>query len=375
MVVTITIDASNLPAEGVQINAQHTSNYAGSWIIDKSRYEYSSGYGPIPGGGSAGSVEYSINGAGQALITWKSSDRYFRWGFGPNGANSLPNFSSVDSSQDGVVFNTISSFSTDWLPPLIFYVDAEAPVEQGSAFTGGNHTLFDQVTARNVLYQIYADGSPVEFGSSGSCEKLTVLISNELMAANTVLLGRYALRQSFVVEFTPGVAEVSSCVKAIEDLGFQLDYGPQLVSTGLGDSILFVGGMTKDRVPFTQSLSSGPSSTYPDAWAVILQSGNGQLSSWMDRTYGVGTGDHVADTNSLIRVGGGISTKVYHAAIFNYENPLHLAAGESYKWRGGYALQSPNVEPAGFDSLLRFSQDGSTRLAWVIDANDYVVMP
>lgn len=372
----ITLDPQYFPEFGTYVGAYLPGHPGYSWVIDPARYYHGTAIAPISPS-EAGSLTYSVNEYGQCLISWKSGDRFLRWGFGPNGANALPNFSGIYSSIDGITYSAVSTFTTDWLPPLIFQVASEPEYTTEMGFTGGNHLLVGGMqTARNVLYKLYADGALVNPGTSGVCQKLTAIVVNEVMAANTVSLERYAARQSFAVSFSPGVAEVSCEFRALEDLRVSSDYGPQLVSTGFNDTQLFLDGQFAGRIAFDSASNSGPFSDYPDAWAVILQSSvNGQLASWLDHSYGVGNGAHVAPAEPRIRGGGGTSTKQYHAAIRNMTTPLQMAAGDTYQWRGGYALSAPVVAGEGFDSELSFVQDSAPRHAMIVDASDYVVLP
>lgn len=280
----------------------------------------------------------------------------------------------IYKSLGGTNYSSLSTFSTDWLPPLIFDVDSEPDAAGG--FTGGNHLVQDMRTARNIAYNLYADGAPITLGSTGACQKLTIIVVNEVMASNTVSLGRYAARQSFAISFSPGVAEVSCEFRALEDLRVKSDYGPQLVSTRFNDTQLTLGGQYPSRVTFDSTNTSGPCSTYPDAWAILLNSDEGQLATWLDHSYGVGDGRFVDPDEPRTRGSGSAGgNKQYHAAVRSFIEPVHLLAGKTYKWRGGYALSAPVEAGEGFDSELSFVQDGAPRHAMIVDASDYVVLP
>ena len=380
LLVHITLDASKLQAYGSVYRMAFPSDVGYSWIIDPSRYKstfpaFVPDPEPAPG---SGPLEYIYSSTGELTLSWKDKDRYYRWTFGPNGVNDLPNFKGLYASADGLSYAPISTFGTDWLPPMTFNVTALPPHPSSLAFTGGNHLLFDVQTAINRLYLVMIDGAVIQPNEIGACQSVSVVVVNDIMAANTIDIEtpRYAARQSFLLHFVPGICEVSCDLRALEEIEVKVDYGPQLVGTGLIDTQLFVNGQYADRVAFDSNNTSGAFSSYPDAWAVILQSDAGQLASWLDHSYGIGDGQYVGATEPRIRgSGAGGGTKMYHAAVRNLTSPALIAAGESYKWRGGYSLSAPGVAPAGFDSVLSYLQDGKRRQAWFVDANDYVSMP
>ena len=361
LLVHITLDASRLQAYGSQYNMVSASAMGGSWIINPSRYKGTRPVAPVLGDGP---LSYSIDSLKEVAFDWSSFNDTVGFAFGVNGANDLPNFKSV--RRNG---SNISTFATDWLPPLII----RAGTSGGSAgFTGGNHLLAGLQTAVNRLYQVFVDDRPVLGARSGTCNKLTFLAVNDVMAGNTVVEGRYVIRQSFLIDVYPDAVEVACECTAYEDLLVFSDYGPQLVASAFAGTMLFADGQYPAEVAWGSDVNSGAFSEYPNSWVLLLSSANGTLASWLDHSYGVGDGVYVNAAEPRIKSSG---TKTYHAAVRNLDAPMPLLAGQSYRWRGGYALQGPGFSNADFLRILKYRQDGKPRAAAFLSASDYVSMP
>ncbi|KGG90822.1 hypothetical protein P245_15175 [Comamonas thiooxydans] len=345
----VTYDASLLTT-GTPIALNNSAGAGYSWVIDESCY-----IGNAQGTASP-PVEFNYSAAGVLTVSFASTTECYRFTFGPNGANSLPNFIAISRAPGtdlaSAVWTQLNTAGTDWLPPLILdSVVAGAPAER-SEFTGGNHLVDGLQTATNRIYLVFADDKPVNKGSSGSCNKLRIVVVNDLMAGNTVSLGRYAARQAFNLAVTAGHVAVDSDVRALERVKFKRDYGLQCVTGGFQGTQLVLGGSNTAREPFDSTKTSGAKSAYPNAWAVVLQSSNGQLGMWLDKGYAAGSGALVDDAEALIRGGGASNTKWYLGVVFKMESTPEYAAGEGYRYRGGYSFGSAITLPAGFDSVM-----------------------
>ncbi|KGG83042.1 hypothetical protein P245_25800 [Comamonas thiooxydans] len=336
------------PGSVIALNNATGAGY--SWIIDESCYI-----------GQAQStvetpVDYNFSAAGELTVSFASTTECYRFTFGPNGENSLPNFISISMAPGtdlaSAIWTQLNTAGTDWLPPLILdSVVAGAPAER-SEFTGGNHLVDGLQTATNRIYLVFADDKPVNKGSSGSCNKLRIVVVNDLMAGNTVSLGRYAARQAFNLTVTAGHVAVDSDVRALERVKFKRDYGLQCVTGGFQGTQLVLGGSNTAREPFDSTKTSGAKSAYPNAWALVLQSSNGQMGMWLDKGYAAGSGALVDDAEALIRGGGASNTKWYLGVVFKMVAGPEYAAGEGYRYRGGYSFGSAITLPAGFDSVM-----------------------
>ena len=345
----VTYDSSLLTTgNSIVLNNSTSAGY--SWVIDESCY-----IGNAQGAASP-PVEFNYSAAGVLTVSFASTTECYRFTFGPNGANSLPNFIAISMAPGtdlaNAVWTQLSAAATDWLPPLILdSVVSGAPAER-SEFTGGNHLVDGLQTATNRIYLVFADDKPVSKGVSGSCRRLRIVVVNDLMAGNTVSLSRYAARQAFSLTVTAGHVAVDSDVRALERVKFKRDYGLQCVTGGFQGTQLVLGGSNTARAPFDSTKDSGAKSAYPDAWALVLQSSNGQLGMWLDKGYAAGSGTLVDDARTLARGGGASNTKWYLCVIDKMVAGPEYAAGEGYKYRGGYSFGSAITLPAGFDSVM-----------------------
>jgi len=385
MRIDFTVDTSKLPSAGTIIYYETSALPGWSWIIDPSCYEYNT---LIEDDISIEPISYSIATDGTTDIVHRSGDKLYKTVIKNNGYNELPNIYSIsraDTTDRGnALFSTITSSTSDWLPPMRVYA-----VNNGDGhlqvFTGGNHgsngDATGEQTARNILYKVLVDGQPISFSenTTGKAECLTYIIINELCGYNTtgavdpvLYPKRYILKQSFVVNVRPGKIEVNAEVRAYEDIVVLTDYGPQLVIGGFNDTVLFLDGETTARVAFTSGVNSGDSLSYPNAWAVLLNDAtNGQLVSYMDRNYEAGDGRYVDSNADNIFESGG---KMYHSAVRSVSG-ISLSSGESYKWRGGYSIQAPLLQGTELDSFFTFMNDTSIKTVIVEDGHNYTLLP
>jgi hypothetical protein len=375
MTFYITVDSAALPAIGTSVNMQGPANGGYSWIIDPSRYDYTAG--AAPAGEASGAIRWT-RAAGHVDAVWNSTDRMFRLRFGPNGFNSLPNIISISRAPLGdpdlAAWTVIASGTTDWLPPMV--VAAQAGGDAGaSIYTGGNHgsngDASGSQTAQNVLFLPLADNAPMGIGSSGWAESLSFVVVNEVMAYNTITFPRYVIRETFNCKFSAGSLEVACQRRALEGVNVTVDNGPQTVTVGFQGDQLIYGGQESDRVTFDNNVDSGEKLDFPDAWMLVLQSANGQQSTWVDRAFGKGDSSSVAGGRPLVRFGGGTNTKAYHAIVAG--DTLALASGDYYEWRGGYAWQAPGVEPSGLDSVVPLHVGGQAKIAYAISGHDWTL--
>ncbi|WEI18204.1 hypothetical protein PY247_18340 [Acinetobacter proteolyticus] len=384
----ITLDTDKLPPYEAYISMLNLGSAGRSWIIDPSCYEYMK---PIPAiSNSANALSYSATSAGRMNLIWQSGIYLYRLRFGPNGYNNLPNIIGIDRAplgdRNSAAWIQVNTASTDWLPPMVIEAINNGD-GKSQIYTGGNHGADSGAgggnTARNIHYQVLADGQPMEMNKpfSGNAQKISVQIINELMAHNTTgtvdpenFPSRYVLAQSFVVDIYCGSMEVSTEVKAYEPIQVKTDNGPQMVTLGYQQSMLYVGGQFEERLPFDNSTNSGRKTQYPNAWALVLQhTDNGQQVSWMDREYEIGDARYVGGNAAMIRGGGTTNTKFYHAAVAAPAQPYIMQTGDKYKWRGGYAWQAPNLQ-GGFDSTIVFHKNGKQTTAIIKTASDYAVL-
>lgn len=366
----ITVDTSKLPAYGTFISSANTGDGGYSWYMSPTNYRKK--------------VTSEANVIGfNAFINYVASTKTFKYRyrskgklyeivFGPNGANSLPNFKSIGSSTGNDLtgaFSDIQAFSTDWLPPLVFYAVNNADDSNISSFTGGNHASNGDATgdptAANELYTIFVDGNVLDMSQdfSGACNNIEVKIVNKIMASNTKTTSkRYCLKQIFDLNFNGSNVDVHCKLRALEDIKLRSDYGPQLTTSGFNTTQLMLEASATTRAAYDNNATSGVRSSFPKAFALILKGTGGILASWIDRSYGNGTPQNCAPDQPLIRGGTSTNHKFYHCAFRSMLSdevafpPLLLTVANSdYKWRGGYVIQSDNTDGI-YDSILKLDQ-------------------
>ena len=352
-VFKLKIDTSKLPAYGTFISATGTTNPMYSWYINPKFYKKSSD--------DTDNSNFSFDAAQQAFTySFKSGNFMYKWGFGLNNANTLPNFKSL--SRFNLTTNTneiIDSFDSDWLPPLILQAtnngDSTSPT-----FTGGNHLIGGLTTAEKELFEIEVDGNLIDktVSMTALLSTLKIKISNKVMAANTVAARRHVIRQVFDLEFfKDGSVSVNCQIVPLEDITLRTDYALQCHTGGFKDSILMLNSQYPNRVAWDANLQSGARADYPKAWAVIFKGSAGFLGMWIDRTYANGVAETNLGSNRPLIFGGSTTTKFYLSA-FRYGTglpPLALTPTSEYKWRGGYVMGDPKLV-LGFDSVVKLDK-------------------
>ncbi|ETF00930.1 hypothetical protein W822_19965 [Advenella kashmirensis W13003] len=409
----ITLDTSKLPAASafshIAMNGTGSSGY--SWIIDPANYsykpteeyptvaqvdakdaatlvsanEYTDSKIPVPTAmRMPNNVFYTKDANGALTVAWKDTDKMYRYRFGINNFNELPNFYGADTAPLGDIetatWTQINNTLSDYLPPMVIEAVNDGDGQHDGNFfwfTGGNHGSTNSAsgdkTARNVLYKLLVDGASLPDGAvSGYATSVTALISNELMARNTITVSRYVLRQNFKVDFVAGGARVHGKIVKLEDVNVYRDYGLQMVGSGFNDTVLILDSQIATRKAYSVNDTSGASSAYPNAWAMILKGANGQAALWMDSAVGT---KNFASAEPRFR---GSSTegnsKVYAGVVVNGTTPTVLNdENPSYEFKGGYAIGS-DITSATFDSVLSHSVAGESAHTMVVSGDDYITV-
>ena len=380
--IMITCDASKLPPEGTPVNAYTADNVAGwSWIIDPARVypPQTSDTPALPWSYDGIKWSYTSDDGGTLVMIWRSGSWLFRLAFGPKGPNSIPDIRSVMRAPlgdpDTATWTTIVDNSTggDWTGPYVVGAVSDGDGDTSKQYTGGNHGRDGSTgggnSGENVSFVVMADGTPVATGAEGVSSGIKIVATNEVMAYNTRATDppRYVLRETCRYDIYPGFVGLKKHAQALEDILVYQDNGPQTFTVGYQSGTFIYYGKSNARAAFTSTTNSGAKSSNPDVWAVVFQDDdNGQLAAWMDRSFGIGDGQHVKSSWPYIRGGGSGNTKFYHAAVVS-DDGVPLAAGESYEWRGGWAWQQATTVAAGFDSTLTFNREDNRVLAQATD--------
>lgn len=269
----------------------------------------------------------------------------------------------------------LSSVRTDYLPPMVFHA-----VENGDGsrtmYTGGAHGGDGggggAKTARNTSWSVKVDGREVTATSSGYTKAVHGVIVNELMAYNTVSSGRYAIRQSFMLDMTDSGTEVTAEVKALEPVVVLMDNGPQAYFGGFTESQMIADSKVPTRTPRDTTAVSGRRDENDRVWLLLMKSRNGTMACWVDRNYEAGDGRYVAPTSSFIRGGGKGRGKFYNAIVAAKKTPL--AAGEGYLWRGGYHFFA-DTGGDGYDTRTNLTIGGKSKSVVVTTDGSSQIIP
>lgn len=307
--------------------------------------------------------------AGDLWMTWRHGhDQMLRVRYMRNGFNELFNWRSTEIADLGdprtASWTLIQSTNSDSWPPLIFSVDTNG--DGGSSiYTGGNHGSDGGSGGENTAYMsaiaFTVDGRTLRPGESfiGFADHVQVYWRNEIMAYNTITLGRYPLSQEIRATFSPGDVSGFVGITAHEKLTIGLDNGPQMFSNGY-NTFHYYDGEQQATLPIPTDGSTNTSGLFRDfpAWAAVFSHPDyGFHGAWLDRTFEAGDGRHISGSAGAFRKGSGL--KFYSMVVGTGD--LSMAAGDSYEWHGGY-FWSPASMADGLDSAFTFHRRGLPHL-------------
>ena len=374
--IKLTLDTAYLDTYGTPMLWNTSNKDTWSWIIDPSRYvkELDSALKAqvqtLESKVAADALSVSLS-DNSLHFSYKSGAKFYRISFAPVGHNTLPNFYKVEVSENGDTWSTLNNSTTDWLPPLRAEVDTNGDAGYTLVTTGGNHgseRFGGELTAQNTYLSYEIDGVKRD-SYSGNCNNIVITVVNEVMAANTIVSKRYAVRESFKIDIRQNGLMVVNCDRhALEPLTMSRDRGLQAVINGFDDSYLALNS-AKDRSPIDSDTPVETKELLPVSPALIMQEAGNQMSIGIDASYGIGDARYVSDTQHLyIFLTGGATNKAYCAIINGLT--LHLNAGEGYQWRGAYHIKSVTDKPDLADS--QFDIVGQRLIAY--SNTDYLIV-
>lgn len=320
----------------------------------------------------SGAMVYS-HGTNETLIAWRySASQDIRVAIGRYGVNQVNDIGAIafkphnggPLTLDGV-WSVMTPRGTDWTGPLIVNADVNG---SGSVtqFTGGNHGYTGEggaATAEQVYRRVFAQGAPLIDGDTGSADVITFQWENLVQGSNTRDVPRYILREQHSFKVRPGSIETSTRITALEAVVLKRYYGLQAYLRGYNDSVHFLNGQQSARIAWADGLSSGASGDYPNAWSANIRGASGfNLLMWMDRTYGVAKLTNLVPSADMFFTA---SNKMY-ARLIDEGKMLAMAPGESFCWRGGYAM-APNLG-VGIDLGARYFDAGTEVLVAAMTA-------
>ncbi|WLH55580.1 hypothetical protein [Pseudomonas sp. FP2294] len=370
VVVKITLDGAKIPADGSAFASVNAGFPGRNWIIDESRYKRTATSGAT-GEAQKNGVYYTYNQTTKVLTyAYVSGDYAYRVTVRPVAMNGLPNLTRIDRAPKVAdlslaAWALLSDTETDYLPPMI--VEAVSGGDSAPRYyTGGAHGSDGNAggvpTARNTLYTVYIDGQLLDKTASGYAGSVQCMIINELFAYNTISLNRYVLQQAFSLDMSGAGMEIYANITALEPVNVSVDNGPQAYFGGFNTTQMLADSEFPARTALDPSVLSGARTAYPKAWLLLMKSSNGTMACWVDRSYEAGDGRYVSPDASFIRGGGVGRAKFYNAIVAAAS--ANLAAGESYKWRGGYHFFSDTAQ-AGFDTKAALTIGRSKKLVTV----------
>ncbi len=346
-VVTVDVDGSIVPSSGGV-----TPN---DWV----------GTGPL---------YVRLSGSDLRCVWQHGEDQMLRVRYLPNGHNSLFNWRSTEVAALGdpanSVWQTIHAASSDCWPP---YVVRALQNGDGSTFviyTGGNHgsngDASGLATARMTSIAFWVDGRRLLPGEKfeGYANFVEVQWVNEVMAYNSISLGRYVLEQKIKARFRPGDVSGFVSTTALEPIHIGTDNGPQFYWIGY-DTYHFLDGEQRDRIAIPLDGSTATSGVFSDfpSWATALGSDvNGYHGVWVDREFGAGDGRYIRGDVGAFRKGDG--AKFYSCIVSGFSANAILDQGESYEWHGGYFWSAPGAVLGDADCAFTFHRRGIPQLGF-----------
>lgn len=357
LAISITYDKAVFDTTaGTYVAANYNYNSGYSWIVDPDCYI------PTVSFISRCALVYSHTDT-ETLIAWRYSETQdLRIAISRYGVNELNDIGTISLKTHGGAelslggtWVTMTARATDWIGPFVVNADAGG---SGSItqFTGGNHGYTGAggaATAHQVYRRVFADGRPLISGETGSASLISFQWENLVQGSNTRDVPRDILREQHSFTIRPGSIETSARITALEALTVSTYHGLQAYLAGFNSTVHFLNGQQSARVAWADGLSSGAISGYPNVLATNVRGANGfDLLMWVDRSYGVANLANLPSTTNLFFTS---STKAY-TRLVESTLPLSLAAGESFVWRGGYAM-APNLG-VGIDLGARYYDAG-----------------
>lgn len=323
-------------------------------------------------------------GTGPLYVRLSGSDLQCVWQHGegqmlrvryiPNGHNGLFNWRSTEIAELGdpanAVWRTVHEASSDCWPPYVLQALQNGDGSTVVIYTGGNHGSNGDAsglqTARMTSIAFWVDGRRLLPGEKfeGYANFVDVQWVNEVMAYNTISLGRYVLEQKIKARFKPGDVSGFVSTTALEPIHISTDNGPQFFWTGY-DTYHFLDGEQRDRIAIPLDGSTATSGVFRDfpSWATVLASDtNGFHGVWIDRGFSAGDGRYIRGTAGAFRKGTG--TKFYSCIVSGLSANAILSQGESYEWHGGYFWAPADAVSADVDCAITFHRRGVPQLGF-----------
>ncbi len=376
--VRLVIDVNKMPPDGTILYMNTPSSLGYNARISPNKYRYAD---PFDWKDGEGLFEYDATASKKLKYSYKSKTKWYRVQLAPRSINqtfSIVGFSYAPAYTlwGDVIPVEFAQWTTraddqqnDYLAPVVIEALTgpdpgltEAIYTSGSHSTDGEDSSSGQSTAETILLNIYADGAFLDLTKSFSykARDVKILTANKVLGWNTINSRRFIAEEYFAIQLSVNGIFVHKTMKALEPMKVTADNGCQMYFAGFtpltSTSYLMFGSSQNSRKNFdgVTIFNSGPKSAYPKVYGASWRHAvSGEMTAWIDPNYGVGTRDYLAPTDTLLdfpRANG----KMYFR-LFTGNAPLTMAAGDTYKWRGGYYWGMPTSVP-NFDTVLQVQE-------------------
>jgi hypothetical protein len=249
----------------------------------------------------------------------------YRYGWFYNKDSFLP--------KEPTVYDTIFTYGagSDFISPI--NINAVSGGDAGTSdFTGGNHDIGGQPTAKNDNYSILLDGINISQSGSYYCKNAFVSAVNSIKGYNTMDSGRYIVKNNVNYTIYDGQLDVDSKLIPLEDVSINLYYGLQCWVNNAFDEIQFVSGENPGKQPLTFNLNSGVKTLYPSDSVIVSKDSDKSLELFIDYGISLGNRENILDTSYYYFTSG---NKVYAMLI---DIPQAASIGDLLHWKGYYKL-------------------------------------
>lgn len=199
-----------------------------------------------------------------------------------------------------------------------------------SGFTGGCHAFDNTIypnsnaTASEYSLHIYCDGTEISSGATTVCDKVTIVVENNIQATNTCLesgTGRSVLREKLEYIFDGYKLNVKNTITALEDVQLFRYYGLQLAGSNLGNYAVY-----SDDIYTSANVTNTPAKPY------FITGDN--IYMVMDKD---GIGDYRYNDNAKAILS---SNKAYYVPVYPQAGTyVPLSANKKLYFTGSYELK------------------------------------
>lgn len=275
-------------------------------------------------------VDWNQGGKLLQVVQRYSSSKDFVMVMRPTGGNKIFNIAPpkiIKDSNAGISKNIAAAedmarymSDSDWIGPHYVNGNWAGGTHYNNASTG----YTDEITVK-------IDGKTVKENTTLYADKLEVSWKNYIYSPGTQ---RAVIAEQPTLTFDGTVWNVKVDIEFIEDVTWQWYYGMQCVYGPWNGTVSYNGGTPID-------ITDSNAQTKADSKmcdTMLLRKGNDCLEMRLDRSYGIGDGRYLKDTDEGARTqswGVAVNGKAYFMLVPPNSN-YKIKAGEKVGWRGQY---------------------------------------